>query len=75
LTQVLVVYCLSNYNIFKVRCAFGVASFSLRFRHLFNISNLLWNVNYFFNIFLGWIFIWLKPAHNAGFSPQWVRHC
>ena len=75
LTQVLVVYCLSNYNIFKVRCAFGVASFSLRFRHLFNISNLLWNVNYFFNLFLGWIFIWLKPAHNAGFSPQWVRHC
>jgi len=30
---------------------FGVGFVSLRFRHLFNISNLLWFVNYFFKLF------------------------
>jgi hypothetical protein len=49
---------------------FGVAFFSLRFRHLFNISNLLWFVNYFFKLFWNLFFIRLKTAHYAGFSPQ-----
>jgi len=36
---------------------FGVGFVSLRFRHLFNISNLLWFVNYFFKLFWNLFFI------------------
>ena len=36
---------------------FGVASSGFSVRHLFNISNLLWFVNYFFDLFLNLFFI------------------
>ena len=36
---------------------FGVASSGFFVRHLFNISNLLWFVNYFFDLFLNLFFI------------------
>jgi hypothetical protein len=39
---------------------FGVAFVSLRFRHLFNISNLLCFVNYFGKLFLNLFFVLSK---------------
>ena len=46
---------------------FGVASFGFSVRHLFNISNLLWFVNYFFHLFLNLFFTLPTILMRSGF--------